>query len=714
MRQITLLFTFFIFSTFAFSQSVTTWAGKNKTSGGITGASSAANVRFNQPWGLAADANGNIYISNEGSHTIYMLNSSDDKYYLRAGKMNQRGASNGNGINAQFDAPKGIAVGAKVYIADAGNHTIRQMDNFTQTSTAQAVSVLAGKSGSSGHNDATGNAALFDTPTDVAVDSKGNIYVADQGNHCIRMITTSGVVTTYAGDPGNSGSANGDKDSKALFNYPTGLFIDSKDNIYVADRLNSRIRFIEKSSDNVSTVFKDLFTPDQVIVDTYGSIITSHGCQISGLNGTDTFRVGNDPRNCGFKNDNDTNALLDDARGIMQISATEYIFCDRDNHVLRKMAINPCDAVNASITAGGSLTFCEGGSVTLTGVTGLTNSWTWANGTSSNNSISATTAGKYSLEVSATIGSTKCTDTTSVFVKVNSNPKPVIVAANGLKFCPGDGVDLSADQVYSDYDWTTNETTNSINVTSETTIGLEVTDANGCKGTATQVTTEEHPTTIPIIAANGATEFCEGASVDLEASNGIARYLWSENSLSNSITVSTSGKYSVTATDNNGCETTSLETEITVYPLPSKPSLDNENDSIFTTAIATNYVWYLDGNEVAITSQSFYIADQSGNYSVKIVDDNGCENTSDEQSVIITGIANIGKEVMLFPNPVSSYLVVKGLDRFSYSITDITGKQRAIGTSNGRIEIPSLPSGTYLIKLSYNKGHWIRRRAVVQ
>ncbi|MGB0432675.1 MAG: hypothetical protein ACPGLV_19520, partial [Bacteroidia bacterium] len=192
----TTLFTIF-FTTAMLAQDVSKWAGKAKSAGGISAGVTAANAKFSSPWGMAFDANGNIYITNEGSHTVYMYNASDSKFYPRAGKLNTRGKKNDFGINATFDSPRGIAVGSKVYIADAGNHTIRQMDNFSQVSTAQEVTLLAGKPGTSGHNDATGSAAEFDTPSDVAVDSKGNIYVADAGNHCIRMITSTGVVTTY-------------------------------------------------------------------------------------------------------------------------------------------------------------------------------------------------------------------------------------------------------------------------------------------------------------------------------------------------------------------------------------------------------------------------------------------------------------------------------------------------------------------------------------
>jgi hypothetical protein len=157
-----------------------------------------------------------------------------------------QGSSDGPGTAASFYNPWGVAVdgSGNVYVADRNNHLIRKITS------AGVVTTLAG-SGSSGSADGTGTAATFHYPHDVAVDGSGNVYVADQNNHLIRKITSAGVVTTLAGT-GSIGSANG-TGTAASFYYPYGVGVDGSGNVYVADYNNHLIRKIATTLASGST-----------------------------------------------------------------------------------------------------------------------------------------------------------------------------------------------------------------------------------------------------------------------------------------------------------------------------------------------------------------------------------------------------------------------------------------------------------------------------
>ena len=154
-----------------------------------------------------------------------------------AGSPGSSGNADGNTNAARFYDPYGVAVDSagNLYVADTDNHTIRKVTS------AGVVTTLAGSPGSSGSADGTGSAARFSSPYGVAVDNAGNVYVADTYNHTIRKVTAFGVVTTLAGSPGNAGSAAG-TGSTARFYSPRGVAVDNAGNVYVADTYNHTIR----------------------------------------------------------------------------------------------------------------------------------------------------------------------------------------------------------------------------------------------------------------------------------------------------------------------------------------------------------------------------------------------------------------------------------------------------------------------------------------
>jgi sugar lactone lactonase YvrE len=210
---------------------------------------------FCGPQGVAVDRAGNVYVADSGNNTIRRITpagtvttiagsppspstpSIGSSIYLY-GAAGSYGSADGIGKAARFAAPLGVAVDSagNVYVADTGNDTIRSI------TPSGAVATLAGTA-IQGADDGTGGAAQFFRPVGVALDYARNLYVADAYNHAIRKITPAGAVTTLAGSPGKAGSADG-TGSAALFNYPEGVAVDGTGNVYVADTYNDTIRKI--------------------------------------------------------------------------------------------------------------------------------------------------------------------------------------------------------------------------------------------------------------------------------------------------------------------------------------------------------------------------------------------------------------------------------------------------------------------------------------
>jgi sugar lactone lactonase YvrE len=227
--------------------------GTQDLSGDAGPATAAA---LDSPQGLALDTANNLYIADTHNHRIRKLNLTTGTLVTVAGTTSGFSGDTGPATSAQLTLPTALALDAvgNLYIADTGNHRIRKLTLATGIITTIAGIGTQGFSGDNGPATST----AIDSPTGLAVDIAGNLYLADTHNHLIRKITAStGTITTIAGNgsPGFSGDAAAA--TTATLAFPHGLSLDATGNIYLADTENHRIRRIDAITGIITTVAGD-------------------------------------------------------------------------------------------------------------------------------------------------------------------------------------------------------------------------------------------------------------------------------------------------------------------------------------------------------------------------------------------------------------------------------------------------------------------------
>ena len=185
---------------------------------------------------MAVDGLGNVFVADRDNHTIRKV-TPEGVVTTLAGYPGFPSFGDGTGDTAYFHSPSGVAVDSAgdLVVADTDNNMIRKV------TPSGVVTTLAGLAESRGSADGTGSQAMFSLPSGVAVDGAGNVFVADRSNYTIRKVTPEGVVTTLAGLAEAHGSVDGEG-ADARFSSPSGVAVDNVGNVFVADGWNGRIR----------------------------------------------------------------------------------------------------------------------------------------------------------------------------------------------------------------------------------------------------------------------------------------------------------------------------------------------------------------------------------------------------------------------------------------------------------------------------------------
>ncbi len=338
-----------------FSQNIYPFAGKG-TSGYSGDGGLATLAEFDQPFGLASDATGNIYISDIGNHNIRKVNASGTITTVAGTGTAGFSGDGGLATLAQLDLPLAIATdGANnVYIADYNNVRVRKINNLG------IINTIAGN-GSYGFSGDGANATLaqLGQVAGIAVDAAGNIYISDEDR--IRKINISGIINTIAGTGVSGFSGDGTYATLAQMNLPSGIAVGASGDIYFADQNNNRVRKINTSG-IISTVAGNgtagfsgdglpantamLNKPSDVAIDAFGNLyITEYlNNRIRKVNTLGIISTIAGTGVAGFSGDGgaSTSAQINSPSGIDVNSAGNFYFADSGNLRVRVVCNSSC------------------------------------------------------------------------------------------------------------------------------------------------------------------------------------------------------------------------------------------------------------------------------------------------------------------------------------------------------------------------------------
>jgi len=315
--------------------------------GGDNGPANSA--QLHSPAGIAFDSVGNLYVADNGNDRIRKI--TNGTITTAAGDGTHGfGGDNGPATSAQLKYPGGLAMdpAGNLYIADGGNSRIRKVSNGVITTVAGN-----GTQGFSGDN-GPATSAQFDVPSDVAVDSAGNLYIADLYNNRIRVVS-NGVIVTVAGCPlGGFFNDNGLATSAGL-SYPHSVAVDSAGRLYIADALNFRIRRVSGgvittvagngiegfSGDNGPAIAAQLNEPIGTAVDSAGKVYIAdvlNNCVRMVSKGTITTAAGSQLQFVLGDNGPAANAWLFDPEGVAVDSTGDLYIADTTHQRIRKVS----------------------------------------------------------------------------------------------------------------------------------------------------------------------------------------------------------------------------------------------------------------------------------------------------------------------------------------------------------------------------------------
>lgn len=354
---------------------INTFAG-NGTSGFEGDSSAATAAKLYSPLGLAADSSGNVYISDQLNHRIRKVSTSGTITTIAGKEVQGSTGDDGAATSAALSGPSGIAVDSSgnVYIADTKNHKIRKVatDGKITTFAGDGVGGFIEKNSDGTYVEA--KYAELNYPTGVAVDSSGNVYIADSANHRIRKVGTDGKISTVVGTGVSGYSGDDGMATNATLNHPTAVAVGTGGSLYIADQQNHRIRKVTPdgviksiagigqpgySGNGGPAVLAALFYPTGVAVDASGNVyvadMTNNRIRRINENGTIEAIAGSGKFGDTGSDEPALNAKLKFPTAVL-VAGNKVYFSDSQNNrvkVLTPVAVPPTSTAEPVIAEGG-------------------------------------------------------------------------------------------------------------------------------------------------------------------------------------------------------------------------------------------------------------------------------------------------------------------------------------------------------------------------
>ena len=545
----------------------------------------------------------------------------------------------GPAVNAQITDPYSIAVDAigNVYIADLYNNVIRKVDTFG------IISNFAGN-GTIGHAGDGGPAfqAQLTDPAAVATDNNGNVYFAenDHDNPAIRRVNTGGIITKFAGNlyPGYSG--DGGQAVYSSISEISAIACDNAGNVYLTGISNDSagiglagiVRKIDRSGiistfagitvsgysgDGGPAINAQFFSTSGLATDNNGNVYISDYANntVRKVNtaGIITTFAGNSK--AGYSGDGGpaVQAKLNAPKGLATDNAGNVYVADYYNNVIRK--IYPC--IISPFIQSTDTSICQGAPLSLP-----------------SGKIIATPAQAIYLDTLQTVlGCDSIIDTFKIRI---DTPQAFNRA---VPLCPANQDTLTAISPGS-YLWSTGATGNAIVVTNADTYTLHIVDSNGCTALDSfRVVAYNNP----VLNFAGDTAVCNSGLTKLDAGDGYKTYLWNTGSAQQSITIHDTGNYWVSVTDTNGCKASDTIYINTVLPSPSHFLVADTSMCIYNVLQVSpdkSFPTYLWSNGATTFTNTI---DSTGTYWLMVTDANGCAGYD---TVVVSPTACFGSITM--------------------------------------------------------------------